>query len=111
MKRTDKYTFFYGGFLSQWSDTPFIINGLTYKTAEHYMMVEKARLFRDNSSIVKIITSKTPREAKRLGRLVKNFDIDIWNKHAREIVFAGILPNFIKIKKLLNFYYQQVILY
>src|SRR5262245_55105327 len=37
--------------LSQWYPAPFIIGGVAYRTAEHYMMAEKARLFGDQEAI------------------------------------------------------------
>ena len=53
-----KYVFFWGhtqknpeiidkSCFSQWYPSPFVIEGVTYATAEHYMMAEKARLFKD----------------------------------------------------------------
>lgn len=35
------------GFLSQWYESPFEVDGVTYLTAEMWMMVQKAKLFGD----------------------------------------------------------------
>jgi len=35
------------GFLSQWYEDPFEADGVTYQSAEMWMMVQKARLFGD----------------------------------------------------------------
>jgi len=35
------------GFLSQWYEDPFEAEGVTYQSAEMWMMVQKARLFGD----------------------------------------------------------------
>ena len=35
------------GFLSQWYESPFEVDGVTYQTAEMWMMVQKAKLFGD----------------------------------------------------------------
>jgi len=43
--RYDKCTFFWGGPLSQWSESPFVIDGILYPTAEHYMMWYKDQVF------------------------------------------------------------------
>jgi ribA/ribD-fused uncharacterized protein len=75
--------------LSQWYYSPFEENGVTFITAEHYMMAKKAELFRDFKRMEKILLSKTPIEAKRLGREVKNFDEKLWKKRRFEIVVAG----------------------
>ena len=38
--------------LSQWYPAPFTVDGVRYPTAEHWMMAEKARLFRDAHAAV-----------------------------------------------------------
>ena len=38
------------GFLSQWYDDPFEVDGVTYQSAEMWMMIQKARLFGDEVS-------------------------------------------------------------
>ena len=62
--------------------------GPIYKTAEHWMMYHKARLF-DPSLCPRILDAPTPAEAKKLGREVKGFDREVWNRHADEIVRRG----------------------
>jgi predicted NAD-dependent protein-ADP-ribosyltransferase YbiA (DUF1768 family) len=39
------------GFLSQWYESPFEVDGVTYQSAEMWMMIEKARLFGDVVSL------------------------------------------------------------
>jgi len=57
-------------------------------------MAEKARLFDDSKIIDKIVNAKTPAEAKKLGRLVNNFDAAKWDLHKFEIVVNGNLHKF-----------------
>lgn len=57
--------------LSQWWQAAFTIENVTYKTAEHWMMAQKAKLFNDNETLEQIIQSETPRKAKMAGRQVK----------------------------------------
>ena len=75
-----KYLFFWGhrqksndvidkSCFSQWFPVGFTIDGVYYPTAEHYMMVEKARLF-DASIIDEILKAETTKEVKALGRSV-----------------------------------------
>jgi ribA/ribD-fused uncharacterized protein len=77
---------------SQWFEAPFIdprkAGATVYQTAEHWMMYHKAQLF-DPSMCAAILHANTPAKAKALGRQIKNFDRDIWNKHANGIVQAG----------------------
>ncbi len=77
---------------SQWyRGMPFVVNGRTYKTAEQYMMSEKALLFGDLDNYAKIMRAEDPGECKRLGQLVKSFDSNAWEKVFREIIFHGNL--------------------
>jgi ribA/ribD-fused uncharacterized protein len=72
--------------LSQWFPIEFEENGTIYKTAEHYMMAGKAKLFNDQQILEKVLRSETPNQAKSLGRKVKNFDPKLWDEHKYEIV-------------------------
>lgn len=46
--------------MSQWYPAPFSVDGVLYRTAEHYMMAEKARLFGDDEKLVEILTADKP---------------------------------------------------
>ena len=41
--------------LSQWYPAAFTVQGVEYRTAEHYMMAEKARLFQDREAHAAIV--------------------------------------------------------
>lgn len=69
-------------------------DNVTYPTAEHYMMAQKAKLFDDMDIFNQIIQSKHPKQAKDLGRQVKNFDENIWNEKRFEIVVQGNIAKF-----------------
>jgi ribA/ribD-fused uncharacterized protein len=75
--------------LSQWYDSPFQVEGVLYKTAEHWMMAKKALLFEDNVMYDRIIAATKPGEAKELGKLVANFDDATWSAHKYSIVMEG----------------------
>ncbi|TKG95120.1 NADAR family protein [Puteibacter caeruleilacunae] len=80
--------------LSQWFECPFVINNLTYKTAEHWMMAQKALMFNDRESFEKIVKCDTPKEAKLLGRQVSGFDKKIWEDNRFRIVKFGNIHKF-----------------
>lgn len=81
--------------LSQWYQySPFEINGIIFKTAEHYMMAKKAELMDDENSLKKILTSKTPKDAKAIGRQIKNFNSTLWNEKKLSIVVEGNFHKF-----------------
>lgn len=79
---------------SQWWEASFVVEGVEYLTAEHWMMAQKALLFKDEESFQKIIESKTAKEAKSLGRTVKNFDDETWKSKCFEIVVQGNFHKF-----------------
>ena len=100
-----KYLFFWGhqpkklevidkSCLSQWYESSFCIDDIEYATAEHYMMAEKARLFHDHEICDRILDAEHPGEAKKLGRLVKGFQQEIWQDQRFEIVVRGNVAKF-----------------
>lgn len=95
--------------LSQWAKTPFIeSNGTTHEdsvaflTAEHYMMYKKAELFNDIDSMNFILETSSPKEAKRLGSLVKNFNQKVWDRYKFNIVYSGNVLKFQQNKNAYN---------
>lgn len=75
--------------LSNWFSSKFSVGDESFPTTEHYMMAEKARLFNDTENLAQIIVSKSPGEAKKLGRLVNGFEENIWLEHRFSIVVKG----------------------
>lgn len=88
---------------SQWWESPFLKDEITYKTAEHFMMAEKARLFDDEIIRVKIIESTHPAAVKKLGRKVRNFNATIWDEHKYVIVKEANLLKFSQRSELKQF--------
>lgn len=86
--------YFKSHYPSQWYISPFTIEGETYNCCEQYMMAKKADFFNDKETKVLIMNATEPKDHKKLGRLVKNFDEDKWNEVADEIVFQGNLSKF-----------------
>lgn len=108
------YTFFWGhrvtanggvgaSCMSQWFEADFEIEGDKYSSAEHYMMAEKARLFGDEEIRKKILQSKTPNEAKGLGRKIKSFDESKWCENRFDIVVRGNEAKFSQNPRLAHF--------
>jgi ribA/ribD-fused uncharacterized protein len=82
------------GALSQWWPCVFRVEGVSYASAEHWMMAEKARLFGDTSALGEILAARTPAEAKKLGRGVRGFDDAAWDAARFEVVVAGNVAKF-----------------
>ena len=79
---------------SQWYHSPFTIDNISYPTAEHYMMAEKARLFKDSDTEARILAAKSPAEAKKLGRLVQNYNDEQWSNQRFHSVVQGNIAKF-----------------
>jgi len=75
--------------LSNWFPAPFAVDGCEYRTAEHFMMAAKARLFGDDDIARQIVACETPGDAKTLGRKVAGFDEDVWTQHRFDIVVTA----------------------
>jgi ribA/ribD-fused uncharacterized protein len=80
--------------LSQWWPSPFEVDGVTYGTAEHWMMAEKARLFGDAEAERLVLAAEHPAQAKKAGRLVRGFAEDIWERERFRIVVEGSVHKF-----------------
>lgn len=103
-QKRQKYVFFWGhqpaaegvgkSCFSQWYETPFEVDGVHYRTAEHFMMAEKARLFDDEDARQRILAAKSPAEAKQLGRQVAGFDDSRWSAARLHIVVRGNAAKF-----------------
>ena len=83
------YTFFLTGHLSHWNRAYFTVDGQAYCNAEQYMMLAKAQLFGDEQIAEKIAGTTDPAEHKRLGRAVRGFDPEVWERHKVSIVYEG----------------------
>ena len=102
---TPRYLLFWGhqpptsggvgqGCLSQWWPVTFTVDGISYASAEHFMMAGKARLFGDAEVADRIAAAPHPGAAKALGRQVRGFDEDRWRASRFELVVAGNLAKF-----------------
>lgn len=100
-----KYIFFWGhqaakngeitsSCFSQWWPSVFTVDGVEYKSAEHWMMAKKAELFNDTVMYAKILEAKSPAEAKKLGREAIGYDDTLWQAKRYSIVVQGNLHKF-----------------
>lgn len=90
--------------LSQWHEHPFVgDDGLVYRSAEHFMMAAKARLFGDSEAEAKILAAHTAGEAKDLGRRVTRFDEATWREHRLQIVTEASKAKFGSCRRLRDY--------
>jgi ribA/ribD-fused uncharacterized protein len=90
-------------YFSQWFPSVFAVAGITYKSAEHWMMAQKALLFEDEIMFNRIIQCDKPEEAKALGRNISYFEEETWNKERFDIVVKGNIHKFNQHPALLDF--------
>ena len=77
------------GCLSQWWLATFTVDGVSYPTAEHWMMAGKARVFGDAEGLATVMAAITPYAAKAAGRAVRGFDEQVWKKARYDLVVEG----------------------
>jgi ribA/ribD-fused uncharacterized protein len=94
MKVTDKHVFFWNGIYSQWHKAPMTIGKIEYNSCEQYMMHQKALLFGDEIVADLIMQETNPKEQKKYGRQIQNFDKATWDKNCLAIVYEGNLAKF-----------------
>ena len=73
----------YGAF-SNWAPTPFTVDGVSFSTAEQYIMYRKCLTFGDTVTAEKLLSSDSPREQKALGR-----EADCRYKRSLRQILAG----------------------
>lgn len=112
IKETDTHIYFLTGPFSQWHlgnfkshlcNPNYVPNSMEpnkgvylfdepeyeFNCAEQFMMANKAQLFNDQGAFTDIMKADHPRDQKQFGRLVRNFNLTVWNTHALEIVTTG----------------------
>jgi hypothetical protein len=101
----EKFTFFYRSKhpFSQWYPCSFEIDNIIFNCTEQYMMYGKALLFEDEEIAQKILTKSQPRDQKALGRQVKNFVQEVWEKEAKNIVYKANYAKFSQNENLKRF--------
>lgn len=89
-RETEDFIFFYGSGYSQWFPCKITdVEGNVFPTSEHFMMYHKAKLFGDTGVMQKVFKTPRPEDVKKLGREVKNFNAQLWDKNKEYIVTLG----------------------
>lgn len=86
------------GYLSNWYNSPFIVDGKYFLNNEQYFMWRKQQLFDSRNTRLEneILETSDPNRIKQLGRSVKNFDESIWDIHKYDIMKTGLTHKFIQ---------------
>jgi ribA/ribD-fused uncharacterized protein len=102
MKSNKTHIFFWGGTFSNWHKAKFVYKNQTFENSEQAFMWEKALTFKDYIIADKILKTPNPKENKKLGRKVKNFNNDTWMEIAPKIMYEVNYCKFTQNPKLLK---------
>ena len=94
MAKEEDFVFFWGGTYSQWCPSVFEIDGVEYNCAEQYMMAKKALLFGDYDSLREIMLEENPALQKAMGKKVRGFNKEKWERYCRKYVYDGNYAKF-----------------
>lgn len=97
--KNDKYFFFWKHRLSQWHIVDFTVDSYTYNCCEQYMMHRKALLMNDFETAEVIMQEKNPANHQKLGRQIKNFNQEAWDRFKYNIVLDGNRARFSQSQK------------
>ena len=75
------------------------IDGKDYPSVEHYYQAKKAEKF-DESEVEKIMKAKTTKAVKAIGKKIKNFNQEEWDKVKYGIMQEGIKSKFVQYPEL-----------
>ncbi len=82
------------GYLSNWYSSEFTLNGITYSSMEQFMMYQKAVCFQDEEVGQRILSISDVARIKEYGRMVSNYDDNIWCGVRQIVVYEGLVAKF-----------------
>ena len=65
------------------------VDGIEYNCCEQFMMYKKAILFGDKAIAQQLLAEKDPSAQQKMGRLIRGFKAELWDKHKLGIVWYG----------------------
>ena len=83
----------YGAF-SNWAPTPFTVDGVSFSTAEQYIMYRKCLTFGDTVTAKKLLSSDSPKEQKALGREAAGYIDSVWAGIRQTVAIRGLYAKF-----------------
>ncbi|WP_093024289.1 NADAR family protein [Pustulibacterium marinum] len=80
--------------LSRKYESSFKVNGIVYKTAEHWMMAQRARLFHEDKLAEAIIAADSIQKVQQLSREVNDKNEVIWKERRFDLAVEGNIHKF-----------------
>lgn len=81
-------------YLSNFYRCSFEVDGVQFTSTEQFFQYQKAHVFNDKNSMIKILATNDPKEQKRLGRKVKNYEESVWSSKCYMIMKRGLYAKF-----------------
>ena len=94
IKIYNKHVAFWGSPLSNFYECSFEEKGIVWKSSEQCIMAKKAAYFDDFEIYDMILESETPKDAKKLGRQVRDFDAEKWSEVCFEKMYEAVYAKF-----------------
>ena len=88
------------GEFSNWWMCKIDYKGHTFISSEQAFMWEKAKLFGDENAAKQILKLTVNSEIKAYGRLIQNFDQEVWDKNKERLMYDVNLAKFLSDSKL-----------
>lgn len=79
---------------SNFHPSVFVVDGLTFRWAEQYIMHRKALAFGDRDTAGRVLAARDPAECKKLGRAVRPYDDAVWAGVRETVAFEACLHKF-----------------
>jgi ribA/ribD-fused uncharacterized protein len=102
--KDEQLIFFFSGrsCFSNFYICKFKVDGIIFSSMEQFFHYKKAELFDDKHNMQKILSASNPMEQKRLGRNVRNYKEEVWEKKGFMFMKQGLHAKFNQNKKLLK---------
>lgn len=85
------------GYMSNFFPIEFVNeNGIKFNCSEQYLMYYKSKLFdsENNQILQQILNEKSPTKIKKLGRMVKNYNEQIWSQSRYQVMLNALRLKF-----------------
>ena len=83
-----------GSPFSNFHPSPFEKDGVKYVCNEQYIQAKKAEIFDDDNAHANIMKTTNPYEMKKIGKRVRNFVFQLWQKEAEVVATSGCMAKF-----------------
>ena len=82
------------GYLSNWYLAAFTLDGITFSSAEQYIMYRKCQIFGDTASATAVLATDDPAQQQVIGKKASGFNATLWDGLKQAIAFRGLMAKF-----------------